>query len=657
MRPLRGPRGPAGPDLIEDLGPANALAALGIPIFSVEHYGAVGDGVADDTDAVQDAIDAAAAAGGDLFVPGVYLTTASITNFHAVRKFGSGAIKGASTTFYVALKSGQTNVLYFGAGGSAGNDGLDATRPMLTLQEALDAWETYNVVHGQWRLQATAGTTGGQNIVPPNAANQKALQIWGDAPTTVTAGSFVVGGTYTIASVGTTDFTLLGAAANTVGLGFVASGVGTGTGTATTPSTIFDGTAGGANYGLVATGTFIHLKDIKFQKYSADGVYLGDGKAFLEGFHGDDNGGYGVQGRHMALWMSGGTIRVRPTGLGGCLMLMGTVHNIGRALDMTDGTTDTVGVKPAVTSDTVSGRGVLFQEGSTGHGRIDILGCATGLDLTSFSRVHLSDSVIRGCTVGIDNAQGNWFDGGGNDFRIGLSDANVTPWRRMAGAVRATEGYKATAWYVLQEDLTDYALDGGVVGTTETFFKAYTLPVGEYMGKPNSVYSGRVLRLYMEGLLSGTNGGKTLKAYLGPIVVAGSFVAASDYVIASLGTTDFTAIGAASNTVGLKFTASGAGTGTGTAVATATATASANMVAPSTPSGRFDAAWTMYVLTATTQKIRSFITVSAGVNTKNSTDTTIDFSTATPMGLIVSGTLANAGDDIDVNVMLLEARG
>jgi hypothetical protein len=48
----------------------------------------------------------------------------------------------------------------------------------------------------------------------------------------VTAGSFVVGKTYTIDSVGTTDFTLIGASSNTIGTVFVATGVGTGTGTA-----------------------------------------------------------------------------------------------------------------------------------------------------------------------------------------------------------------------------------------------------------------------------------------------------------------------------------------------------------------------------------------------------------------------------------------
>lgn len=50
--------------------------------------------------------------------------------------------------------------------------------------------------------------------------------------TTKTAGSFVVGRKYKIATVGTTNFTLIGASANTVGVVFTATGIGAGTGTA-----------------------------------------------------------------------------------------------------------------------------------------------------------------------------------------------------------------------------------------------------------------------------------------------------------------------------------------------------------------------------------------------------------------------------------------
>ena len=103
------------------------------------------------------------------------------------------------------------------------------------------------------------GPNGGQFIDCPNglffntqdqiyAANDTAYPVEFDSTylsngvaleaVTVTAGSFVVGVRYTIVSVGSTDFTLIGAASNTVGVVFVATGVGAGTGTASTKSRI-----------------------------------------------------------------------------------------------------------------------------------------------------------------------------------------------------------------------------------------------------------------------------------------------------------------------------------------------------------------------------------------------------------------------------------
>ena len=52
-------------------------------------------------------------------------------------------------------------------------------------------------------------------------------------------------------------------------------------------------------------------------------------------------------------------------------------------------------------------------------------------------------------------------------------------------------------------------------------------------------------------------------------VTAGSFVTGTTYVITAIGTTNFTLIGASSNTVGTTFTATGAGSGTGTAIISA----------------------------------------------------------------------------------------
>ena len=52
--------------------------------------------------------------------------------------------------------------------------------------------------------------------------------------TTVNAGFFVVGDTYTILSVGTTNWTNIGAQYGGTGQSFIATGAGSGTGTATT---------------------------------------------------------------------------------------------------------------------------------------------------------------------------------------------------------------------------------------------------------------------------------------------------------------------------------------------------------------------------------------------------------------------------------------
>lgn len=71
----------------------------------------------------------------------------------------------------------------------------------------------------------------------PPAAND-ADSIMYEQGYLLTAGSFVVGKIYRIVSVGTTDFTLIGATSNTIGTHFIATGVGSGTGTAELSQTV-----------------------------------------------------------------------------------------------------------------------------------------------------------------------------------------------------------------------------------------------------------------------------------------------------------------------------------------------------------------------------------------------------------------------------------
>lgn len=92
----------------------------------------------------------------------------------------------------------------------------------------------------------------------------------GSLPTV--SGEFVIGQTYVIETLGTTDFTLIGALSNTIGEVFVATGPGTGTGTATVaydapsqlPVTTYLATelAVGNSYEIVSLGTTTDWNDI-----------------------------------------------------------------------------------------------------------------------------------------------------------------------------------------------------------------------------------------------------------------------------------------------------------------------------------------------------------------------------------------------------------
>jgi hypothetical protein len=78
-------------------------------------------------------------------------------------------------------------------------------------------------------------------------------------------------------------------------------------------------------------------------------------------------------------------------------------------------------------------------------------------------------------------------------------------------------------------------------------------------------YSGYGAKELDLDVLANSSADDVLTASGGTNVNAGSFVTSTVYIIDTVGTTDFTLIGAANNNVGTVFTATGAGTGTGVA--------------------------------------------------------------------------------------------
>lgn len=173
---------------------------------------------------------AASAAGMGLWWPGgSFTTSATIPLLHTIRHTGSGAIVRGSDAFYVNPKYGQTNRLYVataGGGGTAANDGLSSSQPILTPGTAFSALRNYGpLLNGTWIIKVAAGTY----------------------------------------SVNTQTF-------DTPSRDWVTIQGPDVSGSPNVPTAILDGTgAGSNNHGFVVNGQGVQLwcQDIKFQNYNA----------------------------------------------------------------------------------------------------------------------------------------------------------------------------------------------------------------------------------------------------------------------------------------------------------------------------------------------------------------------------------------------------
>ena len=117
-----------------------------------------------------------------------------------------------------------------------------------------------------------SATTGGLTTGTPYFVTEFSQRV-------VSAGSFVIGQIYTIKTVGTTDYTLIGAISNSVGITFTATGIGEGTGTATVnPITVFCTTTSSTG-NLITCGTTNSLwvgMSIIFSGAGLGNIVIGD---------------------------------------------------------------------------------------------------------------------------------------------------------------------------------------------------------------------------------------------------------------------------------------------------------------------------------------------------------------------------------------------
>ena len=275
-------------------GTARSFTSRNGDVFNVKDYGALGDGSTDDITAIGNALDAAITARGKLYFPaGVYVisntinkTFGAVGTFYGLSIYGDGI--GCSIIKQTTSNRGVFNLICAGRSGCLtienlgfwNNSGLSTipcikyavsqlgnndSHPNLRVTNLFfgapsggNSWtiglDLYNIhngyVSGVHYYGDIAG--GGTGIV---------FQKYGSG--TFTAGSFVVNQSYEIISVGSTDFTLIGAASNTVGVVFTATGVGTGNGTATVvpsgPNKSMACFVQGSQFNLCNTG--IKIKD------------------------------------------------------------------------------------------------------------------------------------------------------------------------------------------------------------------------------------------------------------------------------------------------------------------------------------------------------------------------------------------------------------
>jgi len=152
---------------VSDVGIGNTVLALyDLPrilgeSISVKDFGAVGDGVTDDTASVQNAVLYCYSNNTNLLWPiGEYLTTASIPYFRSIVHAGNGVIKRGSDYYYIQPKDTDTNTIYVAADGADTNDGLSSSFPIKTLSAVKTALINVGAdsLGGTYVIKFAAGT-------------------------------------------------------------------------------------------------------------------------------------------------------------------------------------------------------------------------------------------------------------------------------------------------------------------------------------------------------------------------------------------------------------------------------------------------------------------------------------------------------------------
>lgn len=345
------------------------------------------------------------------------------------------------------------------------------------------------------------------------------IQIGVYTPVPVTAGSFVVGQGYEIVSLGTTDFTAIGATSNNLYVKFIATGAGTGTGV--------------ANINASTDHEFRNF-NINIENCSFDNFYSTNEEILLLNTKG---------------------VRISGCDFGENAVGQGPGIGIFQWAEDVEVT--------SCTFNDINGPSIYY---SLSCNRIDIhdnffYGVQQGIMGAALSDSDKSPVAFDVHKVYGLRVAGNYFKNNTSGVQIGSTDGAIID----GNVFEELENMPILINYGTTVDTL--ALDTRTLATnfkiTNNVFKNNNQEAEDFLANTGMLFNGADGDFYGE-----ISGNTFYDSNEGVIITAGDFVIGRRYTIETLGTTDFTLIGAAYNIVGITFTATGAGTGTGTAIIT-----------------------------------------------------------------------------------------
>ena len=203
------------------------------------------------------------------------------------------------------------------------------------------------------------------------------------------------------------------------------------------------------------------------------------------------------------------------------------------------------------------------------------IGAATGT-LTVANTTLAAKAITASTTLGVTGVSTLTAGAVVQGMTVGLGGGSVAT-NTVVGATALslnTTGYAntATGHNALHENTTGIA--NTAIGSSSLYYNTLgdqnvAIGAGSALNNISGIYNTVGGNGAMQSNATGSRntvfGNAALLAYTPPVVTAGAFVIATAYTIVTVGTTNFVAIGASANTVGVMFTATGAGSGTGTA--------------------------------------------------------------------------------------------